>query len=94
MIDKNKYQRILVTGAAGFIVSHLVDYLEALGCNVYSSYQKAKQLLNYEPLIDLEKGIREMIKWAKEIGWEQPVYLEALELENDSTPKTWKEKLI
>ena len=62
--------------------------------NAYSSYQKAKQLLNYEPLTDLEKGIREMIKWAKEIGWEQPVYLEALELENDSTPKTWKEKLI
>ena len=35
-----------------------------------------------------------MIKWAKELGPQEFVYLESLEIDNFRTPKTWKSKLI
>jgi len=60
----------------------------------FSSYQKAKLLLNYEPKTNLAEGLKKMIAWAKEIGYEEPKYLSEIELPSVNIPRTWKEKLI
>ena len=40
------------------------------------------------------KNKREMIKWAKEIGPQEFIYLDKFDLENNRIPKTWKDKLL
>ncbi len=60
----------------------------------YSTYQKSVRLLGYKEKFTLRKGIRRMIKWAKELGPQKPIYMQKLEIENEKIPKTWKEKLI
>ncbi|MDP2586426.1 MAG: GDP-mannose 4,6-dehydratase, partial [Candidatus Komeilibacteria bacterium] len=62
--------------------------------NAFSSNQKAKQLLNYQPKTALKDGLKQMIAWARQIGYEKPKYLDQLELDSPNMPKTWKDKLI
>jgi len=38
--------------------------------------------------------VEKMIAWARELGPQQPVYLQDFELVNDKVPATWREKLI
>lgn len=55
----------------------------------------AELLLGYKTSISLEKGIEDMIAWAKKFGPQKFRYLKTgLELENVNMPKTWSEKLI
>jgi UDP-glucose 4-epimerase len=61
---------------------------------MYCTSEKAEQILGYRTTIPLEEGIAKMIAWAKEIGPQQPSYLSSLEIVNDATPATWKDKLI
>lgn len=62
--------------------------------NAFCTNTKAKKLLGYKTTVSLEKGILQMIEWAKKIGPQPFVYLDNLELENSKVPKTWKKKLI
>lgn len=60
----------------------------------FCSSKKAARELSYKSKMPLEKGLKEMIKWAKEMGPQKFRYVENLELVNDSTPKTWRDKLL
>lgn len=60
----------------------------------YCSNKKVRDLLNYKPKINLEQGIKLMIEWAKKLGPQKFHYLKNLELVNESTPRTWREKLL
>ncbi|MEI6296932.1 MAG: NAD-dependent epimerase/dehydratase family protein [bacterium] len=60
----------------------------------YSNHDLALKLMGFKPETSLRDGLREMIKWAKEIGPQEFVYLKELDLENDLVPKTWKDKLL
>ncbi|MBI2022110.1 NAD-dependent epimerase/dehydratase family protein [Candidatus Daviesbacteria bacterium] len=60
----------------------------------FCTSDKAKKFLGYKTSISFSDGIAKMVKWAKEIGPKEPAYLNELELTNQDTPKTWKDKLI
>lgn len=60
----------------------------------YSKHDLAKKLMGFKAKTSIRDGLREMIKWAKEIGPQDFVYLKELDLENDLVPKTWKNKLL
>jgi hypothetical protein len=63
--------------------------------DAYCTDEKARRLLGYRTTIDLEDGVRRMIEWAKELGPQEPRYMEeGLELITDDTPVTWTERLI
>jgi len=55
--------------------------------------RRLKKLLKYKAKTKLIKGIRKMIDWAKSIGPQKFVYLDAFELGHKDIPKTWGEKL-
>jgi UDP-glucose 4-epimerase len=58
------------------------------------SAEKAKKLLNYAPRVSLDKGLTELISWISNQGVKQFDYHLPIEIKNNSTPKTWTEKLI
>jgi len=60
---------------------------------VFCTTKKAEKLLNYKPGVSLKEGIRKMILWARELGPQEPRYLDELELPNNA-PDTWAKKLI
>lgn len=82
----------------GNIPKHLVpQYLPDRPQEVklaYSTDKKAKRLLGFKHKVSLEEGIKRTVKWAREIGPQEPRYMESLEIETRKTPKTWKKKLI
>ncbi len=78
---------------AAFTPIHLPDRPKEVE-NAFLSNHKARKLLNYAPKTSLREGLRQMLVWARAIGYEKPKYLDSLELESANTPRTWKEKLI
>jgi UDP-glucose 4-epimerase len=58
------------------------------------SADKARKILNYNPKVTLEEGLKEMISWIKIKGPKPFEYHLPIEIYNESTPKTWTEKLI
>ena len=63
--------------------------------DAYCTDDKARRLLGYHTTISLKEGIRRMIEWAKELGPQEPRYMEeGLELTTSETPITWTERLI
>jgi len=58
------------------------------------SADKARKLLGYSTSYTLKKGMREMIEWIKERGSKPFRYHLDLEIINQKTPKTWKDKLF
>jgi len=62
--------------------------------NAFCSCNKAKKLLGFKDKTSLEEGIRNMIKWARKLGYQKPKYLDKIELPTKNMPKTWKKKLI
>jgi UDP-glucose 4-epimerase len=63
--------------------------------DAYCTDDKARRLLGYETTVTLEDGIGRMIAWAKELGPQEPRYMEeGLELTTEDTPATWTERLI
>lgn len=61
----------------------------------YCTVEKAERLLGFRTTVTLRDGIHEMIAWARELGPQQPKYLDGgLEIINDKTPATWAQKLI
>lgn len=62
--------------------------------DAFCSSAKAKKLIGFSDKTSLSEGIKEMIGWAKTVGFKEPKYLRSLELNEGKAPKTWSEKLI
>lgn len=62
--------------------------------NAFCTNEKIIKLMGYRTSVGLEEGIKKMIKWAKKLGPQEPRYLKELELVTESTPRTWKDKLL
>jgi hypothetical protein len=62
--------------------------------DAYCTDRKARHLLGYHNTISLEEGVLRMMKWAKELGPQEPRYMDDLELTTEDTPITWTQKLI
>lgn len=60
----------------------------------FCSSAKAERLLKYKYKNSLEDGVKKMVSWAKEIGYQKPIYLREIELISDDIPQTWEKKLI
>jgi UDP-glucose 4-epimerase len=58
------------------------------------SADKARTLLNYKPTVTLRQGLNEMVDYIKRRGPKPFRYHLNLEIINDLTPQTWKEKLF
>lgn len=58
------------------------------------SADKARKLLGYETKTSLKEGLQEMIDYIKQKGPKKFRYHFALEIINEKTPKTWKDKLF
>jgi len=58
------------------------------------SADKARRLFNYNPKVKLEDGIYSMIEYIKKRGVKQFKYHIDLEIINNKTPVTWKNKLF
>lgn len=58
------------------------------------SADKARQLLGYETTGDVRKSIHETVEWIKKRGVKEFDYSFPLEIINELTPKTWKDRLI
>jgi UDP-glucose 4-epimerase len=58
------------------------------------SADKARKLLNYETKVNLNQGIKETYEYIKKRGTRDFDYRLSIEIDNDLTPKTWKNKEI
>ena len=58
------------------------------------SADKARKMLNYQPKVSLDDGLKELVSWISSKGPKPFEYHLPIEIYNDSTPKTWTEKLI
>jgi UDP-glucose 4-epimerase len=58
------------------------------------SADKARRLLGYRTTTSLRDGLQEIVTYIKKRGVKQFEYHIPLEINNDLTPKTWKEKLM
>ena len=60
----------------------------------HCSADKARKLLNYQTSTTLDKSIEKIANWIIEKGSKQFRYHLDIEILNDMTPNTWKDKLI
>jgi len=58
------------------------------------SAEKARRLLGYRTTVNLREGLESLAKWIIEMGTKRFDYHLPIEIVNDSTPKTWVNKLI
>jgi len=58
------------------------------------SADKARRLLDYETKTDLTTAIKETVKYIKNRGVKHFDYTFPLEIVNDKTPRTWKDRLM
>ena len=58
------------------------------------SSDKARKLLGYKTKTSLRKGLEEMVEDIKKKGPKDFVYNYEIEINNENTPNTWKEKMI
>lgn len=58
------------------------------------SAEKARRILDYKTNATLEQSIKETVKYIKERGSHPFNYRYKLEIINDKTPKTWKDRLM
>lgn len=58
------------------------------------SADKARKLLGYQTKHNVEKSVRDTVEYIKKQGIKQFDYSFPLEIINEKTPKTWKDRLI
>lgn len=58
------------------------------------SSDKARTILNYKTTVSVEQSVRETVSWIREQGPKPFDYSFPLEIINDLTPVTWKDKLM
>lgn len=58
------------------------------------SANKARELLNYETKTDLKTAVRETVNYIRDKGVKEFDYSYPLEIINEKTPATWKDRLI
>jgi UDP-glucose 4-epimerase len=58
------------------------------------SAEKARKFLGYRTTTSLEEGLQDMITYIRERGTKPFTYHLDLEIQNDLTPKTWKDRLF
>lgn len=75
-------------------VEHVADRPKEVK-EAFSTTEKSKKLLKFEDKTPLFFGIGKTIEWAKQKGFQEPKYLDELEIDIlDKAPLTWKNKLI
>ena len=59
--------KILITGGAGFVGSHVAEYYANKGdiTHCFADIAKIKNKLGYEPKIDFEPGMKELVEWGE-----------------------------
>jgi UDP-glucose 4-epimerase len=57
------------------------------------SANKARKILGYNPKTELRDGLSRMVDWIKKVGTKNFEYHLPLEIENNLTPRTWKNRL-
>ena len=62
--------------------------------NATCSADKARKLLGYKTTVSLTDGLQSMIDYIKDRGASPFIYHLKLEIINEKTPKTWKERLF
>lgn len=62
--------------------------------HAFCSSDKAREILGYKTTVSLEKSVDKLIDFIKQKGVKKFKYNYMLEIENEKTPKTWKEKLF
>jgi UDP-glucose 4-epimerase len=62
--------------------------------NAMCSSKKARELLNYRTIVDIKTAVTATVNWIKSRGVKSFDYSFPLEIVNDKTPKTWKDRLI
>lgn len=58
------------------------------------SADKARLILNYETKVDVKTAIKETANWIRQRGSKEFDYSFPLEIVNEKTPKTWKDRLM
>lgn len=58
------------------------------------SAEKARNLLNYQTKTDLRSAVRQTVQYIKQHGAKEFDYSFPLEIINELTPKTWKDRLM
>ena len=58
------------------------------------SADKARALLGYETTVEVEQSVKETVAWIKRQGPKEFDYRFPLEIINDLTPSTWKDRLM
>jgi UDP-glucose 4-epimerase len=62
--------------------------------NAMCSSKKARTLLNYRTLVDIKIAVKATADWIRARGSKPFDYSFPLEIINDKTPKTWKDRLM
>ena len=52
--------RVLVTGGAGFVGSHIVDLLDRLGAT-----ERARERIGFATEVSLREGLRALVAWRR-----------------------------
>ena len=60
----------------------------------HCSSEKARKILDYETSVSLDESIEKIANWIIENGPKKFRYHLDIEIENEKTPKTWRDKLI
>lgn len=58
------------------------------------SSDKARKILNYKTTVSLDESLDKVISFVRDKGPKNFKYVYDLEIENEKTPKTWKEKMF
>jgi UDP-glucose 4-epimerase len=85
----------LVAGECGFQGDPI--YIADRPCEVKHatcSADKARALLGYETTVEVEQSVKETVAWIKRQGPKEFDYRFPLEIVNDLTPSTWKDRLM
>jgi UDP-glucose 4-epimerase len=73
------------------------EYYPARPCEVKDamcSSNKARTMLNYQTLVDIKIAVKATADWIRARGAKPFDYSFPLEIINDKTPKTWKDRLM